>query len=491
MAPILRFTRLYLGIFIMGALLAACGSGNTSDGAGSTTGKTAILLTDHKETRIQDHNGNLAATAKEVWVNIRSISLKPEEGDWVTAFSGPPNQSIDLLTLDGTAILLGMADLPAGKYEKARFAIESAHFIDQNNERHDLIIPSERIKIKFDRPLKISGSGDEKLVFDMIPGKSIHLVTTGSGKYLLRPVIKVKLIGEDTSRDMAKVKGQIQSVNCSEERLVLTLEAGNTIKVDMEDALIIPENVKTFSKGDHEDHDEDDDDRDDRVFKAACSQLREGMFVEVIGTFDDDELKASSLQILTEDTVGNRIEFSSQLLEVNCDTKNLKVPFSGGEILVRYNDDTQFEQDSLLIDPADRCDALKAVIGKPIEIEGQIVENQVVASHIILPSTTVLNILVKGTVDLIVLNNQNVITGFILKKTDGSLFAVKIDRRFESHTEIKDEHGEIITADMIALDSDAEVMGALDPTTRPYPSIAATKIEIFPKNLADASNDPA
>ncbi len=485
MISILNKIRIYLSLFMMGTLVAACGSGNTPNDPNSAggIGKTAILLTDHREARIEDHRGGLVTTAKEVWVSIRSIDLKQKDGNWVTVFSGPSNQSVDLLTLDGTAMLLAMAEIPPGRYEKARFSIEEAHFIDRDDVHHDLIVPSKSIKVKFDRPLRISGSGDEKLLFDMVPGKSIHLIETGSGKFLLRPVIKVKLIGEDSSRDMAKIKGEIVSVNCSEEQLHLRLDGDHILEVDLEDAVIIPGSINDFKILHKDGGDDDDDDRDERIFKTACRTLEEGMFVGITGSFDD-EFEASTVQILADESHGNRLEFSGLLLDVDCDTRQLKVPFSGGEILVSFHDETRIEQDDLNIDLSEHCDALTAVKNRQISIEGALIDNQVIASRVTLPSTASLTILAIGIVDDIHRNSENAVVGFILAQEDGSLLTVAVDRRFESHTEIMGENGEVITADMINAGDTLEVKGVLNMGTVPHPTLSATKIIILPKNTS-------
>lgn len=383
---------LYLLLFLMTA--CAGGGGTSSD---SATGKAVLLLTDRYEEKITDSRGNLIATAREIWVSFSEMALKPVEGEWIVVFSGAEKE-VDLLTLKGKIDRIAEVELPVGAYDKAGMKIEKAWFIDSEGNRHDVTVPSGKITIKFKRRLVITEEGTTEILFDFIPGKSIHLIETGNGKFILRPVIRVKVLGEEVT-EFVKVEGKIISVDCDEERLILDTRQGNPITVNLEDArIILKDGSFDHDRGDQEgkeeedDDDGDDDEEDEKGSgrSASCERLQQGQTIEVVGTSGDEEgmIDAGFVRIETEEGASNHLEFTGTLLQVNCPEQRLRVTFSGGEIDLILNAGTAiFTADDRAVPSSEACDRLEATLEEQIDVEGAVHNNQVIAIEITLPGT--------------------------------------------------------------------------------------------------------
>lgn len=463
--------RFVVSLFLLMSLMTACGGGGGSS-SDSGTGKATILLTDRAEEKITDHEGNVITTAQEIWVTFSEMALKPVEGPWVSVFSGPPDKSVDLLTLQGKADLIALVDLPAGAYDKARIKIESAWFINSEGVRHDVVVPSGKITIKFKRHLIIRADDETEILFDFVPGKSIHLIETGSGKYILRPVVRVRVLGEEVT-EFVKIEGRIVSVNCNENQLTLDPRHGELVTVNLEDALIVLKDGSFFTRGD-----DDDDRRREAAQIASCRQLDAGQFVEVVGTEGDEKgvIHAALVLIKTKEPDLHRLEFTGTLLEVHCDQRTIRVTFSGGEIEVALRPATEvFTSDDQAVPASEVCDRLNEALQKRIEVEGKVENSQVIAAEItLLPTAPVsMPIHVEGTVKSITAEGTEV-TGFALESGDGQSYAVTID----AQTEIKDQNGDPIEPNAL-LNRQVDVEGTLDAGTTPNPTIEATKVHLL------------
>jgi PKD repeat protein len=145
----------------------------------STAGVFAVNLT------VTD---NTSATAWES--TFAKIGQEEDESDtgWYTIVN--ESQTFDLIALQDVTELLGEKNLTAGKYTQIRLTVESA-VITLNESgtivEHDLEIPSEKIKLI--KPFTIVDNETTVLTLDFDVYKSIH--ETGSGKYMMKPTIKV------------------------------------------------------------------------------------------------------------------------------------------------------------------------------------------------------------------------------------------------------------------------------------------------------------
>lgn len=476
MFHMLQPIRFVLSLFLLISLTAACGGGGASSDSGdSGTGKAAILLTDRAEEKITDREGNVITSAREIWVTFSEMALKPVSGPWVSVFTGPPDKSVDLLTLQGKADLIALVDLPAGAYDKARFKIESAWFIDSEGSKHDVIVPSGKVTIKFKRHLMIRADDETEVLFDFIPGKSIHLIETGSGKFILRPVVRVRVLGEEVT-EFVKIEGKIVSVDCNENRLTLDSRHGEPLTVDLEDALVVLKDGSFFRDGDDDDEHEDDERRRRAAQIASCRQLEAEQFVEVIGSSDEEGvIHASLVLIKKEEADSHHLEFTGTLLKVDCSQQRVRVTFSGGEIDVTLRPETEvYTADDQPVPAAEVCDRLEEAVQKRIEVEGKVESGQVIAAEItFLPEAPVsMPTRVAGTVESVHVTGTEV-TGFVLKTDGGQSYTITID----AQTEIKDQNGDPVAPNAL-LHQRVRVEGTLHTGTTP-PTIEAAEVVLL------------
>jgi len=131
-------------------------------------------------------------TVQNVHVTIDSVivfgvNLDGSDGEKIELM--PRAETFDLLTLTGgVTTLLAEGDLPAGFYNKIRLGVPSASITFQDSTSADLQIESRKVDINV--PFEIATSEDLEVTLDFDAGASLHIVGTGSGKFILRPVVK-------------------------------------------------------------------------------------------------------------------------------------------------------------------------------------------------------------------------------------------------------------------------------------------------------------
>ena len=180
-----------LCLFLGPMLLAAGCAGGGDDGVGSTggTGHLAVQLTDAPLD---------IDTVQSVNVTIDSVTVWPgdsggSEHEKIELM--PHAETFDLLTLtDGVTTLLAEDDLPAGFYTKIRLGVPEANMVFKDQTVVDLKLSSEKVDINL--PFSIALSEALVVTLDFDAAASLHIVGTGSGKYILRPVVNA-VIGSD------------------------------------------------------------------------------------------------------------------------------------------------------------------------------------------------------------------------------------------------------------------------------------------------------
>ncbi len=176
----------------------ACGGGGSSDGGG--TGTVSVGLTDSSTSKYLA----IYVTIDEVQVNKKNSSSNGNSG-WKTVAT--PMKTYNLLKLvNGVTEILGEDELEAGTYQQIRMIIgktaESENNI--NGEPHPdanyvvlidgsyvhLKIPSGyQTGVKLVHNFEVEDGSFVELVLDFEACKSV--AETGSGKYILKPTIKV------------------------------------------------------------------------------------------------------------------------------------------------------------------------------------------------------------------------------------------------------------------------------------------------------------
>lgn len=132
----------------------------------------------------------------EVWINIQSVEIHSEEQGWQTVVDNRPGGvEYDLLELVDNTALVGLQHLDAGHYTQIRLVLDRSNRIiireGTEESEHALTIPScQNTGIKLNGDFEITAGGTTEIVLDFIAAKSI--VLTGKGKYILKPVVKIK-----------------------------------------------------------------------------------------------------------------------------------------------------------------------------------------------------------------------------------------------------------------------------------------------------------
>jgi len=158
------------------AALAACSGGS------SGSGTVAVHLVD------------APADYKEINLNITGVEIHGDSVGWLDL--GKPDPAlmpVDLLKLTGgvAATLVPKTAVPADTYSQMRLHLGPGNTVVlQDGSVHDLTVPSGlQSGLKLVIKLHVEPGADKDVFIDFDARNSIHLHGTGSGKYILRPVI--------------------------------------------------------------------------------------------------------------------------------------------------------------------------------------------------------------------------------------------------------------------------------------------------------------
>lgn len=192
-SPILRYVMTAgLGVLMTMVALVSC-SDTTEPVADEGTGTLRMLLVDAPADMAAVES--LEIVFEEVLVHKGSEEEEEEGGGWVTVLHDtlPVGQrTFELLDLvNGVFATLGEVELEAGVYTQVRIIIESATLI-VDGEVQDLRIPSgSQSGIKLTGTFTIDPNVITELVVDFDVAQSLHETPPGSGKYILRPTIRI------------------------------------------------------------------------------------------------------------------------------------------------------------------------------------------------------------------------------------------------------------------------------------------------------------
>lgn len=163
-------------------LLSACSKKDSN----ASTHEVSIRLTDNP------------FNAEEVNVDIRSVQLKysddnntngNDDAGWVSLDT--KDSIYNLLNLQNDVnVLLAHGTFPYDHLQEIRFILGDNNSIKTGGTVYPLTVPSgssSGFKIKVDRPL---AGGNNDFLIDFDAALSIH--ETGSGKFMLQPVLRLK-----------------------------------------------------------------------------------------------------------------------------------------------------------------------------------------------------------------------------------------------------------------------------------------------------------
>jgi uncharacterized protein DUF4382/carboxypeptidase family protein len=181
----------------MAAFAAGCGSGGSSSGSG---GSLSLLMSD-----APPNLGNVTA----VNVTVTKVEVHPGDGtettdpatdtNWKTVWQG--SQTYNLLSLANVAdlsklpLIVNRGSLSAGHYDSLRMTIDDGKSdangptITVNGQTQPLTVPSGSQSGLKSKKFDIASSQDTVLLLDFDVAKSV--LQTGSGTYMLKPVIEL------------------------------------------------------------------------------------------------------------------------------------------------------------------------------------------------------------------------------------------------------------------------------------------------------------
>jgi hypothetical protein len=170
--------------------LAACGGGG---GGSAGTGTLGVSLTDSPACGFSAVN----VTVNKVRVH-QSSTASSTDGGWIDIALNPARK-VNLLNLtNGVLIGLGETALPAGHYTQLRLVLDRNAGV---NVANSVILSGSTTEIPLDTPSAVQSGIKLINEFDVVANERTDLlldfdacksvVTTGSGKYLLKPVIQV------------------------------------------------------------------------------------------------------------------------------------------------------------------------------------------------------------------------------------------------------------------------------------------------------------
>ena len=171
-------------ILLVGSALTGCSGGSASatfDGFG------------HVEVHLTDAPLNMA-DVESVFVTITDVILYPgidgmddgEDPAPVPLMTAP--EEFDLLTLmGGLTDLLAEDMLPAGFYQKVRLVVSDARVVFTDDTEEPLKIESHKVDIVI--PFELMEGDDMAILLDFDAEASVKVTPTGSGRYILRPVV--------------------------------------------------------------------------------------------------------------------------------------------------------------------------------------------------------------------------------------------------------------------------------------------------------------
>ncbi len=182
-----------LVVLICGVFLFACGGGG---GGTSSSGTISMAITDAKPT--------LPQGVVQVLVTIDEVSVHASGGDWVSLPMAQSPFTMDLLQFAAghTTQLVPPVALTPGHYTQIRLGVQSATIITDTGAQFQAEIPSGNLKTAQEFDFDVTGGGAVDLTVDFDLSRS--LVVTGSGTYILKPVLHIV-----TTSQAATITGSI------------------------------------------------------------------------------------------------------------------------------------------------------------------------------------------------------------------------------------------------------------------------------------------
>jgi len=216
-----------------------------SDNQAANSGRVSLLITDGPTNDFDQIN-----------ITLESISfIAEDDGHEVIVFD--ELRIVNLLALKNYSDWLTTTIIPAGSYSKIRLHVSQVELVKLNPD--GTVLSSDIAKLPANGKIDLNpkgtfeviGDGHLVIEFDMDAEKSIHIVKTGSGKFIFRPVIFVNILGEeelklvildgkvlektDTGFQLCEVDVVVVNESC-----MAVLISENTVIQDAQADLVVP-----------------------------------------------------------------------------------------------------------------------------------------------------------------------------------------------------------------------------------------------------------
>ncbi|MBI2979458.1 MAG: DUF4382 domain-containing protein [Chloroflexi bacterium] len=122
---------------------------------------------------------------KNIQVHRVTDNVSDNTTGWIPVIGAPP--SFDLMIVDEVAAVLGSANVTAGRFTQIRMEVEKVLVVTVGGDNFTAEVPSGELKIV--RPFNVGGGVKTVLTLDFDGEKS--LISTGQGKFLFKPVVKL------------------------------------------------------------------------------------------------------------------------------------------------------------------------------------------------------------------------------------------------------------------------------------------------------------
>ncbi len=175
----MKRTKNYLLSFLSVTLMLFAVSCNKNKGSGKMTVK------------MTDQPGDYDSVIVEVLEIEMHYTDEDGEGDWVTLDTEAGLYDLLLLQDGVTVILSDDEEIPVGELGQMRLILGSTNYVVIDSTSYPLELSSQdKTGLKFNLNAEVADGDEIEVIFDFDADKSI--VVTGSGKYKLKPVLKVE-----------------------------------------------------------------------------------------------------------------------------------------------------------------------------------------------------------------------------------------------------------------------------------------------------------
>lgn len=205
-------------LFAIATIVMIFGIVSCSDDDAATSGTSRYNI------RMTDSPGNYSS----IIVNVKEIEIKISGQSDVILQVNKPIDIVDLC--NGRDTLLASADIPSGKITQVRLILaDNGNTITADGQVYALETPSaQQSGLKLNVQQELVAGVEYTLKLDFDAGKSI--VNTGSGRYILKPVIRV--ITEAIS---GSIRGTITPVGA--RPAVMAIIGGDTVTTTYADSV--------------------------------------------------------------------------------------------------------------------------------------------------------------------------------------------------------------------------------------------------------------